>query len=72
MTQQDYDQMDANRLARENASLLETDTEDISEDVPLAQCHLINRQSLKIRLSNVTGSYPINVGGQLYGFNDLT
>ena len=71
LTQQDYDELDESRRAKEDASLLETDQEDLSDETPSANCHMINRQSLKIRLSSVHAQYPVTIGGKQYHFNDL-
>lgn len=71
LTERDYDLMDEARQARENASLLDTDGEDVNDSTPFANCHMMNRQSLRTRLLNVHARYPVEVAGQLYSFNDL-
>ena len=71
LTERDYDLMDEARRARDNASLLDTDSEYVHDGVPFTNCHLMNRQSLRTRLLNVHARYPIEVAGQSYSFNDL-
>ena len=71
LTQRDLDVLDEAQLAKDNASLLDTDCEDVNDDIPAANCHMINRQSLKTRLLGVHAKYPINIAGTMYHFEDL-
>lgn len=71
LTERDYDLMDEARRARDNARLMDSGVEDVNDDIPFTNCHLLNRQSLRTRLLNIHARYPIEVAGQLYSFNDL-